>query len=274
MWYNHLMSCSLAQVSVKLSQKLVPLSDSVLSGVPSLHKTCLSRPRMVFQVLAWGTGCVCSTPVVASTVISTWLLPSWVWVSVIQTICQAFLYLNFSHRPPHQRGFSHLGCLIAARVWHSWITWSWYMYQQGTQHLWISGAAGLGGAVCPHWSSSRERSCSQCWHEHPQTLWLVGSRHWNSPSPPLTTCLYLLHGRTGIHEPSQHQGSIWKHPCDCSVSALPAAKEHPECCLAFRAWRWVTSSEDGDTQCSEKKVFANIEHLSLLNCLLFSSKDW
>jgi len=33
----------------------VPLSDSVLCGVPCLHRPCFSRPRMVFQAVVWGT---------------------------------------------------------------------------------------------------------------------------------------------------------------------------------------------------------------------------
>jgi len=44
----HPLPCSFAQVSIRLFQKWVPLSDSVLAGVPCHNRTCFSRPRMVF----------------------------------------------------------------------------------------------------------------------------------------------------------------------------------------------------------------------------------
>lgn len=52
MWCIHSMPCFVAQGFIRLFQKLVPLSDSVLSGVPCCHKMCLSRPEMVSQAVA------------------------------------------------------------------------------------------------------------------------------------------------------------------------------------------------------------------------------
>jgi len=41
----------------RLFQKLVLLTDSILFQVPCCHRTCLSRPRRVFWLVAWGTAC-------------------------------------------------------------------------------------------------------------------------------------------------------------------------------------------------------------------------
>lgn len=57
---TYLILSSLSQGSMRLFLKLIPLSNSALSGVPCHHGTCFSRPKMVF-----------SHPVVDSTAVST-----------------------------------------------------------------------------------------------------------------------------------------------------------------------------------------------------------
>lgn len=96
---------SLARLSMRLFWKRVPLSGSVLSGMPCQHKPRFSRPLLA---VARGAGRVSIRPVVASTILSTWTLP---WCDLIH---QASLYLHFSHRPSYLRGFNHLSCLKAA----------------------------------------------------------------------------------------------------------------------------------------------------------------
>lgn len=53
-----------AQEFIRLFWKVVPLFYLIVSGVPCCHKTCLSRPEMVF------TENVASQPVVSSTMVS------------------------------------------------------------------------------------------------------------------------------------------------------------------------------------------------------------
>jgi len=64
-----------AQVFLRLLQKLVPLSDSVLPGVPCYRKTCFSRPKLVFRAVARVTGYVYNHPAVSSITVSTLCLP-------------------------------------------------------------------------------------------------------------------------------------------------------------------------------------------------------
>lgn len=47
------------------------------------HRTCFSGPRIMFWVVAWGTGYASSHLLVASTIVSTWWLPLWVWGGVM-----------------------------------------------------------------------------------------------------------------------------------------------------------------------------------------------
>lgn len=92
----------------------VPLSESILFGVPCHHKTYFLRPKIMFLVVAWGKGYVSSHLVVSSIIVSTCCLSGRAWGSVIWPICQISPYLYFSHPHPYQRGFKRLACLIAA----------------------------------------------------------------------------------------------------------------------------------------------------------------
>lgn len=102
--------------------EMVLLYDSILSGVPCHHKAYFSMSRIVFHVVAWGTGYVSSHPVVAFhhckqmafAMVSLW---------ECDVIHPARLpqYLYFCHCPPYQRGIIRLACLSAVQVSHSCI---------------------------------------------------------------------------------------------------------------------------------------------------------
>lgn len=87
------------------------------SGMPSLHETCFSRPKIVFQVVTQGREYVSNYPVVPSTIVSTWCFP---WWSVLErdTICQAFPYLYFIYFPRVLDTFLYWGPLawLAYRI--------------------------------------------------------------------------------------------------------------------------------------------------------------
>lgn len=96
--------------------------DSVISGVPHHHKSCFSRPRIVYRAVTCCTRYISSNLVVASTTVNIGCLPWYVYRSMIKSTCQMSLYLYFSHCPPDQIDFIFLVCLIAANVLQSWIT--------------------------------------------------------------------------------------------------------------------------------------------------------
>lgn len=96
-----------------------PRNDSILSGLSNHHKTCFSRPSIVFWEVVCGMGYFSSHPVVASTTVSTWYLQQQVCGSVVNSTCQSSPYLYFCHCPSYQRDFIHLAYLIAVHVSHS-----------------------------------------------------------------------------------------------------------------------------------------------------------
>lgn len=90
MWYTQSGLCFLAWMSMKWLQKLVPLSDSVLSGV-------LHHMLKVFWVVALVTGYDSNHIVVTSTTASLWCFHQHIHGSVIYLTCQAFPFWYLNH---------------------------------------------------------------------------------------------------------------------------------------------------------------------------------
>lgn len=99
LWYTHSMPCSLAQVSEVLETCFI--AWQLFLGC---HVTIwlVSKAQDSILYMVWDTGYVSSHLVLASTIASKWCLPWWVSGTVIQSICQATSYLDFSHCPPYQ----------------------------------------------------------------------------------------------------------------------------------------------------------------------------
>lgn len=124
MWYLQSATCFLAQMLMRLLLKWVPLSDSILSGVPCCHRTCFSRPRVGFQAVAWVSSYSSSHPVVTSTTVSWQCLPWQVCGSVasLTGIAATVLYT----RETLLAWFNWLWCMfhileyLVASPWLSW----------------------------------------------------------------------------------------------------------------------------------------------------------
>lgn len=158
--------CSLAQVSTRLFQKCVPLSDSTVSEVLCDSKTLFPSLNTVFHAVPQGTGsfqpsCGCFYHCKHMG------LATQVWGSVIQSTCQASLYFYFSHNPSFHRGLTHLAWLITERAPHSFVTCATGFIIKSTPqsraHLYVASLSWCSKVSWAHW----DRICPSAGNPNP-----------------------------------------------------------------------------------------------------------
>lgn len=167
MWYTHLVLCFLAWMSMKWLQKVVPLSDSVLSGVLHHNKTYFSTLK-VFWVVALVTGYDSNHIVVTSTTASLWCFHQHIHGSMIYLICQAFLFWYLNHclmfSWAHQ-AMSNFPLRSQSRsTWSSSILAAW----STCCLFWCSAVVRFSGTWASVWQTFTTRLCTQaatsCWN--------------------------------------------------------------------------------------------------------------